>query len=318
MTTSEGQLSLRQHHIRIRGRAGSDGDLPLPPLPEAGRRRLLHQPRRAAGGPPRSRAGRSRPSTTSAESGQPVQRLFCGNCGSPIVSYSDGLPGVAFIKAGTLEDTSWLKPTMEIWCETAQPWVPIDPVENPPRTATRPPGRERRGSGRFEPLARSGRTTDPPVLRPRGSAGRGSCEFPKDSTRMKEPRHPGQVFSCEDGHLRETAEMRRRATGRCSVRSPAMRLGLLPKKALDAAAAPGKNERSRDDKAQRPDSAREHCDGPHPSARGIRLQIDSARGHRVEALSRLSALGPPRRPRRPALGAGPLCGPGQAAGRARS
>ena len=61
------------------------------------------------------------------DGGQPVQRLFCGNCGSPIVSYSDGLPEIAFIKAGTLEDTSWLKPTMEIWCETAQPWVVIDP-----------------------------------------------------------------------------------------------------------------------------------------------------------------------------------------------
>jgi hypothetical protein len=62
-----------------------------------------------------------------AENGQPVQRLFCGNCGSPIVSYGEGLPGVAFIKAGTLEDTSWLKPTMEIWCKTAQPWAVIDP-----------------------------------------------------------------------------------------------------------------------------------------------------------------------------------------------
>jgi hypothetical protein len=62
-----------------------------------------------------------------AESGQPVQRLFCGNCGSPIVSYSEGLPGVAFIKAGTLDDTSWIRPTMEIWCETAQPWVPVEP-----------------------------------------------------------------------------------------------------------------------------------------------------------------------------------------------
>jgi hypothetical protein len=74
------------------------------------------------------------------ESGQLVQRLFCGKCGSPIVSYSDGLPGVAFIKAGTLEDTSWLKPTMEIWCETAQPWVPVHPLRtrldrNPPARA---------------------------------------------------------------------------------------------------------------------------------------------------------------------------------------
>ena len=77
------------------------------------------------------------------ESGAPVQRLFCGTCGSPIVSYSEGLPGVAFIKAGTLDDTSWLKPTMEIWRETAEPWLVIDPQRN--RGERNPsPRRERR------------------------------------------------------------------------------------------------------------------------------------------------------------------------------
>jgi hypothetical protein len=73
-----------------------------------------------------------------SETGRAVRRQFCGNCGSPMVSYSDGLPGVAFIKAGTLEDTSWIKPTTDIWCETAQPWVVIDP------SRTRAPRRERR------------------------------------------------------------------------------------------------------------------------------------------------------------------------------
>jgi Uncharacterized conserved protein len=79
-----------------------------------------------------------------AETGRAVQRLFCGNCGSPIVSYSDGLPGVAFIKAGTLEDTSWLKPTTEIWCETAQPLVVID-LSRTRASRNSPRGRERRG-----------------------------------------------------------------------------------------------------------------------------------------------------------------------------
>ena len=74
------------------------------------------------------------------ESGGAVQRVFCRNCGSPIVSYSDGLPEVAFIQAGTLEDTSWIRPAMERWCGTAQPWVPVDPARtrldrNPPARA---------------------------------------------------------------------------------------------------------------------------------------------------------------------------------------
>ena len=27
------------------------------------------------------------------------------------------------IPAGTLDDTSWVKPTMQIYCDSAQPWV---------------------------------------------------------------------------------------------------------------------------------------------------------------------------------------------------
>jgi hypothetical protein len=30
---------------------------------------------------------------------------------------------MSIIKAGTLDDVSWLKPTMEIFCDSAQPWV---------------------------------------------------------------------------------------------------------------------------------------------------------------------------------------------------
>ena len=60
------------------------------------------------------------------DTGQPVQRHFCGNCGSPIMSYCEVWSTMEFIKAGTLDDTSWLNPTMELWCETAQPWVNID------------------------------------------------------------------------------------------------------------------------------------------------------------------------------------------------
>ena len=60
------------------------------------------------------------------DSGQAVRRNFCGNCGSPIMTYVEAMPAMEFIKAGTLDDTSWLNPTMEVWCATAQPWVKID------------------------------------------------------------------------------------------------------------------------------------------------------------------------------------------------
>jgi hypothetical protein len=32
---------------------------------------------------------------------------------------------VTIIKAGTLDDTSWLKPTMEVYCDSKQPWVSL-------------------------------------------------------------------------------------------------------------------------------------------------------------------------------------------------
>lgn len=59
-------------------------------------------------------------------SGQPVKLRMCSYCGSAIMTSSEAMPGMEFVKAGTLDDTSWLAPTMEIWCERAQPWVVID------------------------------------------------------------------------------------------------------------------------------------------------------------------------------------------------
>jgi hypothetical protein len=59
------------------------------------------------------------------DSGQPVWRRFCPGCGSPIVSEGAALPGMIIIKAGTLDDTSWLQPTMEVYCDSKQPWISL-------------------------------------------------------------------------------------------------------------------------------------------------------------------------------------------------
>jgi hypothetical protein len=61
------------------------------------------------------------------ESGQPVLRRFCASCGSPIVSDVAVMPALTFIKAGTLDDTSRLKPAVHLFCESKQAWVPIEP-----------------------------------------------------------------------------------------------------------------------------------------------------------------------------------------------
>jgi hypothetical protein len=59
------------------------------------------------------------------DSGKAVTRRFCPQCGSPIVSEVEAMPDLTIIKAGTLDDTSRLKPTMEIFCDSAQPWVQL-------------------------------------------------------------------------------------------------------------------------------------------------------------------------------------------------
>jgi hypothetical protein len=61
--------------------------------------------------------------TMGDDRGAPAYRHFCGDCGSPIISILADADEVAWIKAGTLRDKSWLSPTLEAWTQSAQPWV---------------------------------------------------------------------------------------------------------------------------------------------------------------------------------------------------
>jgi hypothetical protein len=57
------------------------------------------------------------------DSGKAVERRFCPECGSALISWGAAMPDALWVKAGTLDDTKWLSPTMEIYCDSAQPWV---------------------------------------------------------------------------------------------------------------------------------------------------------------------------------------------------
>jgi hypothetical protein len=61
--------------------------------------------------------------TMGSDRNAPAYRSFCGNCGSPIISILADADDVAWIKAGTLRDTSWLQPQLEAWTASSQPWV---------------------------------------------------------------------------------------------------------------------------------------------------------------------------------------------------
>ncbi len=69
------------------------------------------------------------------ESGKAVERQFCGNCGSPLFSLVEVMPGMTFIKSGTLDDTSFFQPTVHVWARSKQAWVDTGTV---PVFATNP------------------------------------------------------------------------------------------------------------------------------------------------------------------------------------
>ena len=61
--------------------------------------------------------------TVGEDHGRETERNFCSRCGSPVYSWNPGMPDAALIKAGTLDDRSWLDPQLELWGGSAQPWV---------------------------------------------------------------------------------------------------------------------------------------------------------------------------------------------------
>jgi len=62
--------------------------------------------------------------TIGEDHGGETQRSFCTACGSPVFSIAAVAPELAFIKAGTLDDASWVEPSVEAWTSSAQSWSP--------------------------------------------------------------------------------------------------------------------------------------------------------------------------------------------------
>jgi len=63
-------------------------------------------------------------STIGEDHGGETERKFCSACGSPVFSFAAVAPELVFVKAGSLDDASWVKPVAEAWTSSAQPWAP--------------------------------------------------------------------------------------------------------------------------------------------------------------------------------------------------
>ena len=72
-----------------------------------------------------------------ADSGNRMHRRFCPNCGVHLFSEAEARPTLIFVRAGTLDDASIVKPVATIWISEAPVWAQIDPAL--PRFDHQPP-----------------------------------------------------------------------------------------------------------------------------------------------------------------------------------
>ncbi len=75
--------------------------------------------------------------TVTGMDGAQVTRGFCPHCGSQMLSYVEEMPALRFVKAGVLEDSSWVKVESSFWSDTSEAWSPVDNTlesfpKNPP------------------------------------------------------------------------------------------------------------------------------------------------------------------------------------------
>ncbi|MEI9885490.1 MAG: GFA family protein [Rhizomicrobium sp.] len=63
--------------------------------------------------------------TVTGDNGGEVTRFFCAECGSPLYSLPANAP-LAVVKAGSLDDPSWIKIGGALYTSSAQPWAHID------------------------------------------------------------------------------------------------------------------------------------------------------------------------------------------------
>ena len=60
------------------------------------------------------------------DTGNPTYKRFCPECGSPVAEEAAVMADVVMIPVGTLDDPSSVKPAMQIYCDSAQPWALLE------------------------------------------------------------------------------------------------------------------------------------------------------------------------------------------------
>ena len=63
-----------------------------------------------------------------ADSGNTMRRMFCSQCGSPVFLTNSARPNVVVLYAASVDDPSWVRPSRDIYTESAQPWDYMNPA----------------------------------------------------------------------------------------------------------------------------------------------------------------------------------------------
>ena len=63
-----------------------------------------------------------------ADSGSRMRRAFCPQCGSPVFLTNSARPDWIVLYAASLDDPSWVRPALDIYTASAQPWDHMDPA----------------------------------------------------------------------------------------------------------------------------------------------------------------------------------------------
>jgi hypothetical protein len=75
-------------------------------------------------------SGQPKLDADTAQSGNILKRHFCGDCGSPVYGQRANASEMRVLKAGTLDASGAMKLAMNIWTNSARPWMYIDPATN--------------------------------------------------------------------------------------------------------------------------------------------------------------------------------------------
>lgn len=71
--------------------------------------------------------GEPRKTEWTSDAGNKRFGWFCGGCGCRIAHGQTPSIGFLSLRAGTFDDTSWVRPSGHIWVKSAQPWVKFAP-----------------------------------------------------------------------------------------------------------------------------------------------------------------------------------------------